>query len=109
MHNQSINDLRLMFLEQIAVEAPEATARLFEFRDAGKWQAQYHVSAEWLDTFLRAVLEEGQAHMDWHVTRFDKQSAISAAAAAWLRTLTTYRAGQEMWRAVEKDAPDQGA
>jgi hypothetical protein len=54
-----------MFLERIAIETPDATAALFELRDAGKWQAKYQVSADWLETFLRAVLVEGQAHIDW--------------------------------------------
>ena len=97
-----------MFLEQIATETPEATARLFELRYADKWQAEYHVSADWLDVFLRAVIEDGQEHMDWYITRFDKPSEIAAAAAAaWLRTLTTYHVKKEMWRAIEKAAPDR--
>src|SRR5262249_40547076 len=97
-----------MFLEQIAIETPEAATMLFELRDAGKWQATYRVSADWLDVFLRAVIEDGQEHMDWYITRFDKSSEIAAAAtAAWLGTLTTYQVEQEMWRAIEKAAPDR--
>jgi len=41
MHNQSVNELRFLFLEQIAIKTPKAAARLVELRDAGKWQAEY--------------------------------------------------------------------
>lgn len=44
MHNQSVNELRFLFLEQIAIETPEAAARLFELRDTSKWQAEYHLA-----------------------------------------------------------------
>jgi hypothetical protein len=164
MHNQSVNELRFLFLEQIAIKPPEASAKLFEFRDAGKWQAEYHVSADWLETFLRAALEEEQEHMDsiakqvdartalatpiywrnnpagyatfgrvklpiyiWRVraqlvdytywrrngacvgyaqlVHADKAWQVSAAAAAWLRTLKIYRASHEIWREVAKKFP----
>jgi len=36
MHIHSTNDLQLMFLGRVAIETPEATARLFELRAAGK-------------------------------------------------------------------------
>jgi hypothetical protein len=102
LNNQPTNDLRLMFLEQIAIETPEATVRLFELRDAGEWQEEYRVSAEWLDSFLRAVIENGQTHMDY-VTRLGYPDLrTSSAAAAWLRTVTLYGAGHEIGRAIEK-------
>jgi hypothetical protein len=46
MDIHSIDDLRLMFQERIAIETPEAAAKLFELRDADKWQAEYRVSAD---------------------------------------------------------------
>ena len=106
MNDQPINDLRLVFLEQIAIETPEAAARLFELRDAAQWQAQYRVSADWLDSFLQAVIEHGQTHMDWVATR-TPWLRISAAAAAWLRIVTLYRGAQEVWRPVAKAMPDR--
>ena len=63
MHNQSVNESRFLFLEQIAIETPEAAAKLFELRDAGKWQAEYRLSADWLETFLWAALDEEQERM----------------------------------------------
>jgi hypothetical protein len=65
MHIHSVDDLRLMSLERIAIETPEATARLFELRDAGKWQSEYRVSADWLNQFLRGALEQEQEHVNW--------------------------------------------
>ena len=96
MNNQPINDLRLMFLEQIAIETPEAAARLFELRDAARVaSASIAVSADWLESFLRAVIEHGQPHMDW-VAPVGTWLRISAAAAAWLRIVTLYRGAQEV-------------
>jgi hypothetical protein len=46
MRIHSVDDLRLMFLERIAIDTPEAAARLFELRGADKWQAEHCVSAE---------------------------------------------------------------
>jgi hypothetical protein len=164
MHNQSVNELRFLFLEQIAIKTPEAAAALFEIRGTVQWQVQYHVSADWLDTFLRTALEQEQEHMDsiakqvevrtalatpiywrnnpagiatfgrttipiyiWRVRaqlvdyaywrrngarvgyaqlgHADKAWQVSAAAAAWLRTLKIYRTSQEAWRIVAKKFP----
>ena len=77
MHNQSVNELRFLFLEQIAIETPKAAARLFEFRDAGKWQAEYRVSADWLDVFLRAALEQEQERMDSIARQADARAALA--------------------------------
>lgn len=107
MSEQYVNELRLMFLEQIATETPEAAAALFEMRDAQAWQDKYKVSAGWLDSFLRAVIEHGQKHMDWVASLRYPDLQISSAAAAWLRIVTLYKAGQEIGRAIEKAAPDR--
>jgi hypothetical protein len=118
-----------MFLEQIAAETPEATAALFEMRDAKAWQEKYRVSAEWLDAFLNSALDTGQDRFDWITDRAasgaewvtvkkdadgqrvvtpgpldTNQLLISAAATAWRQTVTTYKASHELWRAAEKAA-----
>ena len=77
MHNQSVNELRFLFLEQIAIETPKAAARLFELRDSAQWQAEYRVVADWLDTFLRATLEQEQEHMDWVAKQVDTRTALA--------------------------------
>lgn len=69
MNIQQIDDLRLMFLDQIAIETPEAAAKLFELRDSGQWMTEYRVQSDWLETFLAAALEEGRRHMDWIAAR----------------------------------------
>lgn len=77
MHNQSVNELRFLFLEQIAIETPEAAAKLFELRDAGKWQAEYRLSADWLETFLWAALDGEQERMDLIAKQVDARTALS--------------------------------
>jgi hypothetical protein len=94
---QYINELRLMFLKQIATETPEATAALFERGDVGRplinlmasreWMRRYGVSADWLEKFLRAALDEGQPRYDWITARrgrFDEIRAARGRLAAWI-------------------------
>src|SRR5262245_10124528 len=76
-----------MFLEQIATQAPEATKALFEMSDATRWQEEYRVSAEWLDTFLSAALDRGQDRFDWITARlgiFDEMVARRGRLADWI-------------------------
>jgi hypothetical protein len=82
MRIHSTKDLRQMFLEQIAIETPEATAALSELRDAAKWQAEYRGSAEWLDFFLKSAFEQGQEHRDWVVRTFNETSPLQIEAPA---------------------------
>ena len=74
--------LRQMFLEQIAIEPIDATAALFELRDVDKLQAEYRVSAEWLDFFLKTALERRQEHIDLVVRNFDEASLLQIEAPA---------------------------
>jgi hypothetical protein len=52
---------------------------LFELRDAGKWQAEYRVSADLLNQFLQTALEQEQEHVDWFVA--NKESIDRASEA----------------------------
>jgi DNA topoisomerase 6 subunit A-like protein len=76
MHNQSVNELRFLFLEQIATRTPKAAARLFELRDSSKWQAEYYLSADWLESFLQTALEQEQEHMDSIAKQVDSRTAL---------------------------------
>jgi hypothetical protein len=133
MKKEPIGDLQLLFLRLIAEETPEATAALFRLRDAGQWMAKYRVSADWLETFLNAVLKEWQTYIDeivadaerWEsrgeptvaekafmeihlkrVARRKPKEQRSAQAQAWLRTLQNYAGKQLEFRILSKVFPD---
>jgi hypothetical protein len=89
MHNQSVNELRFLFLEQIATGTPKAVARLFELRDASKWQAEYRLSADWLESFLQTALEQEQEHMDSIAKQVDSRTAL-ATPIYWLNNPAGY-------------------
>jgi hypothetical protein len=124
MKREPIGDLQLLFLRLIAEETPDAAAVLFSLRDAGEWMEHYGVFADWLETFLRAVLEQGQEHIDWVVKNretFGQASFWSrprkrpakqppmrlAQAEAWLRTLTGYEGKQAEWRVMSQVFPER--
>ena len=66
--------------------------------------AHYRVSADWLEIFLQDAIDEGQAHLDW-INADMPHLCASASAAAWLRALSTRRAGQAILRMAENSAP----